>query len=213
MRGTALIGAVILATTVLGAGSAAADAPAGTADLGSAHFTRSGTTIDVPALAPCAVDATASAASGPVVRPGVSFGGGTSSCTRTVVDPNADTTATTSTLRGQNFELSALVGTGGPRIKLAQYQLTCTGEQNRTSANWSFGGLSGMAALPSPVPANYTRPITRADGTLLATAVFNAVSQPGDGSTSVTLLTITFAPASGLVGSVTLGEVACSVTP
>ena len=215
MRIRQVLGALAIATalTVATTAIATADTPAGEADLGSAGFTKAGTTVTIPTLAPCLVDSTDSASSGPVVQPGVTFGGGSTSCTRTVVDPNNDVTSTTSTVKGQNFELSALVSVGGPRIRITQYQLTCTGTQGHTSAGWGFSGLSGLPALPSPVPPNYAQTISRPNGTLLATAVFNIVNQPGDGSTNLTMLTITFAPGSGISGSVTVGDTACTPTP
>ena len=215
MRIRHALGALLIATALTTATTAiaTADTPAGEADLGSASFAKAGLNVSIPTLAACLVDSTSSASSGPVIQPGVTFGGGTTSCTRTVVDPDNDITSTTSTVKGQDFELSALVSLGGPRIRIAQYQLTCTGTQGHTSADWGFSGLSGLPALPSPVPANYAQTINRADGTVLATAVFNIVNQPGDGSTSMTMMTITFAPDSGLSGSVTVGDTACTPTP
>jgi hypothetical protein len=194
-------------------GIAGAATPAGEADLGSAHFVDDGTTVDIPTLAGCLVDSTGSASSGPVSGQGVSFGGGTSSCIRKVVDPSQNITSTTATVTGQNFGLSALVSVGGPRIDIAHYDLTCAGTQGHTSGSWGFSGMSGVPALPSPVPANYIQTISGADGTALATLVYNTLTQPGDGSTSMTMLTITFAPASGASGTVTVGDAACTPTP
>jgi hypothetical protein len=205
--------ALVAGTLAASATAAAADTQAGEADLGSASFVRSGTTVDVPALASCHVDSTDSASSDPVVLAGITFGGGNDSCTRAVVDPDSNTTSTSSTVKGQNFELSALTNVGGPRIAIAQYQLSCTGSLGHTAANWGFSGLSGLPALPSPVPVDYAQTISAADGTPLATAVFNIVDQPGGGATSLTMLTITFAPASGMSGSVTVGHAECTPTP
>jgi len=215
MKAIRIIGVLAVAVGIAGAlaGTAAADTPAGEADLGFAHFVKSGTTVDVPTLARCLVDVTASGSSGPVVQAGVAFGGGNGSCTRTVVDPSTDVTSTHSTVTGQNFELSALVGAGGPRIKIDSYRLTCDGTPGHTSASWGFSGMSGLPPLPSPVPAGYTQMIKKADGAVLATAVFDTITQPGDGSTSMTMLTINFAPDSGISGSVTVGDTACAPTP
>lgn len=207
----ALVAAIGIATATTGI--AAADVPAGEADLGSAHFVKAGMTVDLPPMAGCLVDSNAGGSSGPIVEPGVTFGGGSSSCTRTVVDAPRDITSTTSTVKGQNFELSALVGLGGPRIGIAQYQLDCTGTQGHTSASWGLSGMSGLPALPSPVTPNYPEKITAVDGTVLATAVFDIIDQPGDGSTSLTMMRIDFAPGSGISGSVTVGETACTPTP
>lgn len=197
----------------VGAQAAAADTPAGVADLGSADFTKAGTTSTVPTLAPCTVDGTANASSPVVKKTGVTFGGGSSSCTRTVVDPDNEVTTTTSTATGKDFELSALLSVGGPRIKLRGYTVSCTATQDGTHAQWTFSGLTGISGLPSPVPAGYVKPITKSGGTVLANAEFNLVQQPGDGSISLTMLRITFAPASGITGSVTLGNTACAPTP
>ena len=209
-----LAAALVVAGIGAGVQAAWADTPAGVADLGSADFTKAGTTITVPSLAPCTVDGTASASSTVVRKTGVTFGGGNSSCTRTVVDPDNEVTTTTSTATGKDFELSALVSTGGPRIKLRSYQVTCTATQTGTHAQWTFSGLIGISGLPSPVPANYVKPITKPNnGPLLANAEFNIQDQPGDGSISLTMLRITFAPASGITGSLTLGNTACAPTP
>lgn len=210
-----MLGALALTAGTLAASATAAAAAvqAGEADLGSASFIRSGASVDVPSLASCLVDRTDSASSDPLVLPGLTFGGGNDSCTRAVIDPNRNTTSTSSTVDGRNFELSALTNVGGPRISIASYQLTCTGTQSHTEANWGFSGLSGLPALPSTVPANYTETISRADGTPLASAVFNILDQPGGGATGITMLTITFLPASGISGSVTVGHAECTPTP
>ena len=215
MRIRQLLGALALVAATLATSTTTATATvrAGEADLGSASFVRSGARVDVPSLASCLVDGTESAASDPVVLPGLTFGGGNDSCTRAVIDPNRNTTATGATVDGRNFELSALTTVGGPRISIAQYQLTCTGTPGGTKANWGLSGLAGLPALPSPVPANYPRTIVRADGTPLASAVFNVLDQPGGGATGITMLTITFLPASRISGSVTVGHAECTPTP
>ena len=208
--------ATMLLVAGLGAGTqtALADTPAGVADLGSADFTKAGTTITVPTLAPCGVDSAASASSSAVRKTGLTFGGGSTSCVTTVVNPETEETTTKSQATGTDFELSALVSAGGPRIRLHSYQVTCTATQTGTNASWTFAGLSGISGLPSPVPTNYTKAITKPNnGPVLANAVFNILQLPGDGSISMTMLRITFAPASGITGSVTLGNAACSPTP
>lgn len=208
-----------LAATLLLAGLGAGVAPAqaapqpGVANIGSANFTKSGTTVQVPTQGHCSIDGPMNATAQAVTKPGVTFGGGTSSCTTTVTDPNTDATTTTSTATGKNFELSALVTAGGPRVKLSTFKVTCTATHTQTNANWSFGGLSGISGLPSPVPAKYTKPITKSNGTVLANAVFNIQNLPGDGSIGLTMLRIDFLPASNITGSVTLGHTSCSPTP
>jgi hypothetical protein len=208
-----LITAIVLVAGLwTGVGTATADTPAGRADLGSADFTKAGTVVTVPALAPCSVDGAASANSASVKKTGISFGGGTSSCVVTVVDPETQVTTSKSQATGKDFELSALVSVGGPRIRLRSYEVTCTATQDGTNASWKFGGMTGIGALPSPVPENYPKAITK-NGAVLANAVFNIVDKPGDGSVALTMLRIDFAPASGITGSVTLGSTACSPTP
>ncbi|WP_409183564.1 hypothetical protein F9C11_03980 [Amycolatopsis sp. VS8301801F10] len=214
IKRTALAAAALAATGLLAAaGTAAADTPAGVADLGNANFTKAGATISIPAQAPCAVEGPTSATAPLVSKPGVTFGGGTSSCTTEVTDPGNDVTTTTSTATGNNFELSALVSAGGKRIRISSYTVTCKATQTGTNANWTLSGLTGITGLPSPIPANYTKPLTKSDGTLLANAVFNLQTLPGDGSMTLTMLRIDFAPASGATGSVTVGHTACSPTP
>ncbi|MFE3177256.1 hypothetical protein ACFXPA_20665 [Amycolatopsis sp. NPDC059090] len=208
-----LAGALTAAGLLAAAGTAAADSPAGIADTGNANFTKAGTTISIPTQAPCAVEGPTSGSAPAVSKPGVTFGGGTSSCTTEVVDPANDVTTTTSTATGNNFELSALVSAGGKRIRISSYTVTCKATQSGTNANWTLSGLTGISGLPSPIPANYTKPLTKSDGTVLANAVFNIQTLPGDGSMTLTMLRIDFAPASGATGSVTVGHTACAPTP
>jgi hypothetical protein len=203
---------LMVAMTVVGVSPAAAEIPPGAASVGSANFTKSGTTIDVPELAPCTVDGTTSASSGSVVKTGLTFGGGTSSCTTEVVNPDTYETKTKSTATGKNFNLSALVSVGGPRIRISSYTVTCSATESGTSANWSFSGMTGITGFPNPVPESWTKPITKSNGTVLANAVFNIVEKPGDGRIGVTMARITFTEASGISGSITLGTAACSPT-
>ncbi|MGV9294339.1 hypothetical protein [Amycolatopsis sp. NPDC003676] len=214
IKRAALATAALAATGLLAAaGPAAADSPAGVADTGNANFTKAGSTISIPPQAPCAVEGPTSGSATAVSKPGVTFGGGTSSCTTEVVDPANDVTTTTSTATGNNFELSALVSNGGKRIRISSYTVTCKATQSGTNANWTLSGLTGISGLPSPIPANYTKPLTKSDGTVLANAVFNIQTLPGDGSMTLTMLRIDFAPASGATGSVTVGHTACAPTP
>ncbi|MFB9683355.1 hypothetical protein [Amycolatopsis plumensis] len=206
MRSTIVTALVVTGLAASGASPASAASPAGVADIGSASFTKAGTTITIPPQGHCALDGPASATAEPVSKTGITFGGGTSSCTTT-----GSTTKSTAT--GKNFELSALVSAGGPRVKLATFTVTCDGTQTQTSANWTYGGMSGITNPPSPVPAGYVSPIRKADGTALANAVFNVQDLPGDGSVGLTMLRIDFLPASGITGTVTLGKTSCSPTP
>lgn len=197
------------------AGVTAADAatPPGAASLGSANFSKPGTMVSVPTLGACSVSGPKTVTVGAVSKPGVIFGGGTSSCTITVVDPSRHLTTTKSQTTGRDFELSALVPKGGPRISIGSYQVSCTGSQRQTSAGWGASGLYGVKPLPAHMPANYTQQITNRRGKVLATAEFNIEDLPGDGSINLTMLRITFAPASGYSGSVTVGSAACTPTP
>ncbi|MGH8882907.1 MAG: hypothetical protein ACRD0P_37130, partial [Stackebrandtia sp.] len=188
-----IVTALVAAGLGAGVGSASADTPAGMADLGSAGFTKAGTTVTVPVLAPCSVDGATSASSPAVKKTGLAFGGGMSSCTTTVVDPETEETTTKSTATGKDFELSALVSAGGPRVRIRSYTVTCTATQGGTNSSWTFSGLTGIGSLPSPVPESYTKPIMKSNGTVLADAVFNLHDKPGDGSIALTMLRITFA--------------------
>ncbi|SEF31118.1 hypothetical protein SAMN05421837_105593 [Amycolatopsis pretoriensis] len=218
MRNT-IAGRAGLAGTLLVAGLCAGVAPAqaapqpGVANIGSADFTKAGAQIKVPTQGKCSVDGPTSATAQVVAKTGITFGGGTSSCTTTVTDPNTDATTTTSTATGKNFELSALVSAGGPRVKLSTFTVKCVATQTQTNANWGYGGMSGIPNPPSPVPVGYVSPIKKSNGTVLANAVFNIQNLPGDGSIGLTMLRIDFLPASGVSGQVVLGHTSCSPTP
>ncbi|MBB5808039.1 hypothetical protein F4560_007807 [Saccharothrix ecbatanensis] len=189
--------------------------PAGVASVGSAAFTKAGTQISVPPLASCAVEGPTSNQSEAVVRTGVRFGAGTSTCSTAVVDQANGTTTTTSEANGSDFELSALVSLGGPRLRVANWKVTCTGTESGTNAGWSIGGLRGFAGLPEQIPANHVHPITKSDGTVLANATFGEtiLPEPNDGSIAITMLRIRFTEASTITGEVALGTTACSPTP
>ncbi len=206
MRST-IVTALVVAGLAASAAAPASAATTASADIGSASFTKAGSTVEVPAQGHCSINGPTSATAQVVAKPGVTFGGGTSSCT----SPNP--TSTSSTATGKNFELSALVSAGGPRVKLASFTVTCSGTQSQTSANWSYGGMSGITNPPNPVPVGYVSPIRKADGTALANAVFNIQSLPGDGSIGLTMLRIEFLPASGISGAVSLGRTSCTPTP
>jgi hypothetical protein len=211
-RRAGLAGTLAVAALAVAAPAEAAPPP-GAADIGSAEFTKAGATIEVPPQGPCSLSGPTSATAQPIAKPGLAFGGGTSSCTTTVTDPDTNTTTTKSTATGKSFELSALTSAGGPRIRLSGYTVTCDATQTQSSANWTYGGISGIPNPPSPVPAGYVSPIRKADGTVLANAVFNTQDLPGDGSVALTMLRIDFLPASGLSGQVTVGHTSCSPTP
>ncbi|WP_436496433.1 hypothetical protein [Actinokineospora sp. HUAS TT18] len=207
--------AVAAVGMVVSATPAFATNPAGVAALGSAQFTKGSTVSSIPTLAQCAVDGATSASTPGVVASGVRFGSGTSSCTTTVVDPDADVTTTKSEALGRDFELSALVTAGGPRIRIGNWRVTCNATQNGTSASWTYSGMTGLTGLPNPMPRNFVKEIKRSNGVLLATAKFNEIvlPDPNDGSIALTMMRVTFAPGSNITGEVVVGSTACSPTP
>lgn len=209
----ALTAALVLGLVV--APPAWAANPAGVATVGSAEFTKAGTQVSVPQLGRCAVEGPTSNQSEAVARTGVRFGAGTSTCTTAVVDEAAGTTTTTSEASGTDFELSALVSEDGPRLRVANWKVTCTGTESGTHAGWSIGGLRGFHGLPEQIPPNYVHNITKSDGTVLATATFGetVLPNPNDGSIALTMLHIRFTEASAIAGEVVLGATACSPTP
>ncbi|MDS0132536.1 MULTISPECIES: hypothetical protein [unclassified Amycolatopsis] len=204
MRSTIVTALVVTGLAASSASAFAAVPQPGVADIGAAAFA----SVVIAPQAPCSIGGPTSATAQKVSKPGITFGGGTSSCT---TSPSGD--STTSTATGKNFELSALVAAGGPRVKLSSYTVTCVGTQTQTNANWTYGGLSGIANPPSPVPVGYVSPLRKSDGTVLANAVFNIQELPGDGSVGLTMLRIDFLPPSGLSGVVTLGRTSCAPTP
>jgi hypothetical protein len=205
--GAAIVAGLLAATPA----GAATTPPDGIANLGSAAVTTNGQTDSISPLAPCDVDGQTTAnSSGGAIAGTVSFGGGTTSCTR---DTTANTTA--STANGTRFQLDALVPYGGPRIRIASYQVSCTATTGGTSAGWSFSGLSGITGLPQQIPANYTMPITGSDGTHLADAIFDEVllPNPNDGSIALNLLHIKLFPDGGpTTGDILVGSTACAPT-
>ena len=207
MRSTIVTALVVTGLATSGASPASAAPEPGVADIGAASFTK----VEIPTQGHCSIDGPTSATAQPVSKPGITFGGGASSCTTT--SPSPDSTATTSTATGKNFELSALVGAGGPRVKLSSFTVTCVGTQTQTNANWTYSGLSGIPNPPSPVPVGHVSPLRKSDGTVLANAVFNIQNLPGDGSIGLTMLRIDFLPPSGITGSVTVGRTSCTPTP
>ncbi|WP_414936029.1 hypothetical protein [Amycolatopsis sp. cmx-11-51] len=209
-----LVGALLLAGLAAGVTPAAAANPAGVASLGSAAFTKgSSAPVSISSLGDCAVEGPTSNSSGPVARTGITFGGGTTTCVTTVATSMNGITTTKSEAKGKGFELSALASAGGPRIAVGNYTVSCSATQKNTSASWTYSAASGLGTLPQPVPAGYVKPLTKADGTLLAEVIFAEQHLPGNGSIGLTVLRIKFAPASGIAGEVVIGRAACSPTP
>jgi hypothetical protein len=204
----------IVAGLVASAAPALAASPAGVASLGFVEFTKAGKTTSLPSQAPCSVDGVTSN-SAPAVndKPGVKFGGGTSSCTTKPVGD--DRTETTSEATGQAFELSALVSDGGPRLKVGSWKAVCVGKEAGTDAGWQLGGLVGFTGLPTQIPTNYVHQVKSANGVVLATATFSEVvlPEPNDGSMAINAVHLRFTPASSVTGEIVLGSAACSPTP
>ncbi|MEV6238048.1 hypothetical protein [Lentzea sp. NPDC051838] len=218
MRKTLVAGAVAV-LTLAAASPALASNPPGTASSGSADFAKADQTFKVDPLAVCNVNpdtaGTVSGSSPAVARSGLKIGETGSTCTTEVVNPNEFLTKTKSIATGKAFELSALVGKNGPRLKIAEWSINCDADEKGTSAGWVLKGMSGWTGLPQNIPSGYVHEIKASDGTVLARAKFTdtVFPVPNDGSISMTLLKISFEPSSGYTGSITVGSVACSPTP
>lgn len=220
MRGTKLLPlAVVIAVTVTGVltgtGSASAT-PAGTASAGSATVVRGGQDFPVAPVASCSLAGHYHGSSGGAGRYGiVTFGPATSTCT---ADPTAHTSS--SVANGSDFTLAALRGYGGPTIRIASYQVTCTASRSGTNASWRFSGLTGIP-VPQRIPANYTMDVRSGSGALLATVTLDEVvlPDPNDGSVTQNLMHFTLFPhgtppgTTPMSGDIYVGETACSPTP
>jgi hypothetical protein len=150
-----------------------------------------------------------------VNRNGLKIGETSSTCTTEVVNPDEFLTKTQSAATGKAFELSTLVAAKGPRLKIAEWKITCDADEKGTRAGWELKGMSGWTGLPQQIPSGYVHDVKASNGTVLAKAKFTdtVFPVPNDGSISMTLLKITFEPPSGYTGSITIGSVACSPTP
>ncbi|MFJ8963123.1 hypothetical protein ACIRG5_27425 [Lentzea sp. NPDC102401] len=217
------IAGAVLALTFATAGTALAANPPGTASSGSADFAKADQTFKVAPLAVCDVNpdvaGTVTGASPAVSRTGLKIGETSSACTTEVVNPDEFLTKTKSVAKGAGFDLSALAGLSGgnkgPRLKIAEWTITCDATEKGTSAGWELKGMSGWTGLPQNITPGYVHDIKAANGTVLARAKFTdtVFPVPNDGSISMTLVKITFEPSSGYTGSITVGTVACSPTP
>lgn len=218
MRGGFLIVVAVVAGAVLTGTLTAAASPAtaaGTASAGSAHVVRNGHTFTVPAVGPCHLAGSQHGSSQGVTQAGiVSYGSATSTC-------SADQTAHTSksVANGSAFALTALQSYGGPQIKIASYQVSCSATTGGTNAAWSFSGLTGVT-VPQQVPNNYVIPVKKANGTLLANVILNEVilPDPNDGSITLNMMHIVLFPNGTpqgtvpLTGDIYVGSTACSPT-
>ena len=222
MRKSAIAGAVVALAFATAAPALAANPP-GTASAGSADFAKADQVSKVAPLAVCDVNpdvaGTVTGSSPAVSRPGLKIGETSSTCTTEVVNQAELLTTTKSVAKGTGFDLSALAGLSGglkgPRLKIAEWSITCDATETGTSAGWELKGMSGWTGLPAQIPSGHVHDVKAANGTVLARAKFTdtVFPVPNDGSISMTLLKITFEPSSGYTGSVTVGTVACSPTP
>lgn len=218
MRNISIAGAAVALTFATAAPALAANPP-GTASSGSADFAKAGQTFKVAPLAVCDVNpdvpGTVTGSSPAVSRPGLKIGETSSACTTEAVNPAEFLTRTKSVATGSGFELSALTGQKGPRLKIASWSVNCDADEKGTAAGWELKGMSGWTGLPQQIPSGYVHDVKAGNGTVLARAKFTdtVFPVPNDGSISMTLLKITFEPSSGYTGSITLGTVACSPTP
>ena len=144
----------------------------------------------------------------------VSYGSATSSC---AVDQAAHTSK--STASGTAFALTALQSYGGPQIKVANYQVTCTATTNGTNAAWQFSGLTGIS-VPQHVPNDFVVPVSSASGHLLANVILNEVilPNPNDGSITLNMIHVVLFPngvppgTTPMSGDIYVGSTACSPT-
>ncbi|WP_245614388.1 hypothetical protein [Actinokineospora inagensis] len=212
-RALTVVAVVAAAAVAVAAPAAAVGNAPGAAHVGSVSYVKGTTTVVAAPVAPCSISGPTSGNSGTVTVNGVRFGSGTSTCTTTVTDPDSGTTSTKSEAVGKDFELSALVLLGGPRVKIANWRVTCTADEDGSTAGWSFGGLTGLATLPNPLPNNYVRELKNLLNVTIATITFNETTIPNDGSIGLTLAHIRLLPVSGMTGDVLVGNASCSPTP
>jgi hypothetical protein len=221
MRRSGVLPGTVMAMAILlvAAAPASASVP-GTALVGRADFTRTGQpAVVVSPLASCDVNpdvaGTVTGTAAAVSKTGIKFGASTASCTTTVMNQEDWITETRSEAKGTNFELSALVAQGGPRLKITGWKITCDAKQNGTNAGWSLGGMSGWTGLPQQIPHGYVHEIKGRNNVVLAKALFTEVvfPVPNDGSITMNLVKITFEPASGYSGDIRIGSASCAPTP
>jgi hypothetical protein len=208
---------LVVGLFVVPAGAAQAATPAqaatlgGVAYVGSANVTIAGYLNTLGAIAKCRVDSTAdNSTSGSSIAGVVSFGPGRSSCTR-----SHGTGTTTSTAIGTRFQLDALMSLGGPRIRLADFRVTCRADRFGARVDSSFNGVTGLGDLPRIIPENYTLSINDRGGRQIATAILNEVKPARfhRGGVALNLLHILWCPDGGpLGGDVIVGRTACART-
>lgn len=218
MRGTrvfrsAIVVAVVGAGVFVGVLPASATA-AGVASAGRAKVVVDSQQVTVAPVAQCSLTGKRQATSKGANKQGVvAFGSATSTCTA-----NAAQHTSTSTSKGSTFTLSALQAYGGPTIRVASYQVTCSATNKGTNASWRFSGLTGID-VPKQIPNNYQLQVKSRKGALLADVTLNQVilPKPNDGSITMHMMHIKLFPNGvpkgvPMSGDVFVGSTACSPT-
>ncbi|RSM89507.1 hypothetical protein DMH04_05820 [Kibdelosporangium aridum] len=207
--------AVVLAAAVLVVHAAPASAAtgSGTASVGSVDVVLEGKKrIVQPPVGQCLTSGgTVQNASKRIRLRGVAeFGDGTTKCTADKETGRIMVEAT-----GQRFELNALPEYGGPRIRMNDYLATCATTLNGSVARMQFSGLVGMDA-PKELTPNYTVmiPGDHPNDPPLAKVILNEiiVPSPPDGSITLNLMHVIFAPNGGgpITGELVVGGVYCT---
>ena len=199
-------GVVALSAVLLVSTAPAQATPQGQISLGSANVTQDGVQTSIQPIAPCDMNGnSAGSSSGDGIDGVVSYGGGTTSCTK-------DASAQTSTMKaqGNQFESNVLSAYGGPDIRLDNYSVTCSATKSGTNVNFTLGNLRGIS-VPSTVPTNFTLtfgPTTKPQAkVILNEATF---AQPSDGSVTFNMMHIVLPEGGQVSGDIYVGQAACS---
>lgn len=169
-----------------------------TGNVGSADFIVRGNRSSISRLARCTVPGTGSASTTGDTDVGVKFGSGSTSC---------DQLSGAVRVTGSGFEFSALVPDGGPRIKINSFKVACDSRLTGSDTGISLSGFSGFS-LPDPIPKDYQQEIGNGRASLAVLHV-NEIVPDATGAPRLTLLRIEFLAASGITGTVRVGQVRC----
>jgi hypothetical protein len=213
-RRAGVVGLAVAGLLLAGIGPAQALPEEGLASgtSGSVDATRNGTAVQVGPLAACDTQGAATGTSAAVLKSGFfEFGPSSSTCTL-----NAATGVATGRVHGDLFRLDALRSLGGPRIRMTDYNVTCSTTANGSSASWQVGGLSGIS-VPPEIPPNHVVivPGRTSGAPPMAKVTMNQtiVPDPPDGSMTVNIMHIELFPQGGnsnLSGEIVVGSVSCS---
>ena len=213
-RRTGVVGLAVAGLLLAGIGQAQALPEEGLASgtSGSVDATRNGAAVQVGPLAVCDTQGAETGTSGGVLKSGfLEFGPSRSTCT-----VSATTGVARATVHGDLFRLDALRSLGGPRIRLTDYNVTCSTTANGSSASWQVGGLSGIT-VPPQIPPNHVVMVPgRTSGAPpMAKVTMNEtiVPDPPDGSMTVNIMHIELYPEGGnsnLSGHIVVGSAYCS---